>query len=282
MYIKIKCLFLGQIILILSFLAYVKITIYYMQQGFQIASLQNYACISGTGGPSCTSLTGSYTTVGDTTVLRCEKCGISFVTEEDMRLHSIGAGDSSCIASCSNTNKQRPRKGPTGIGKKSGVSKGRSIRKDSSNKNNLEQATTITFENDDANMSRPVSPSRSREHIAIADCMITEPVNCAIDVNNLKVEAHSLSSTGDVFKTSSIGGIYDYSNSLSSNASISLPIAIKSEAVYDSNSQPALGAASSRVDTWKCNQCKVAFESGPQLLEHLDEIRRAEHKVIKI
>ena len=32
----------------------------------------------------------------------------------------------------------------------------------------------------------------------------------------------------------------------------------------------------------ECNQCKVAFESGPQLLEHLDEIRRAEHKVIEI
>ena len=252
-----------------------------MQQRFQIASLKSYACISGTGGAHCT---GSSRAVGDTTELRCEKCGISFVTEEDMRLHSIGAGDSLCIESCSNTNKQRPRKGPTGIGKKSGVSKGRSFKKDSSNqsKNNLEQATTITFENDDANMSRPVSPSRSREQIAIADCMITEPVNCAIDVNNLKVEAYSLSSTGDVFKTSSIGGIYDYSNSLSSNASISLPIAIKSEAVYDSNSQPALGAASSRVDTWKCNQCKVAFESGPQLLEHLDEIRRAEHKVIEI
>ena len=108
---------------------------------------------------------------------------------------------------------------------------------------------------------------------------MTEPLNCVIDVNNLKVEAHSMSSS-DAFKTTtSSDRIYDYNNSLSSNAS--LPVAVKSEAIYDSNSQPALGAASSGIDTWKCKNCKVDFESGPQLLEHLDEIRRAEHKVIK-
>ena len=138
--------------------------------------------------------------------------------------------------------------------------------------------SVVTFENDDACMSRPVSPSKNKSSMAIADCMMTEPLNCAIDINNLKVEAVSMSSCEAFKTTASSGGIYEYNNSLSSNAS--LPVAVKSEAIYDSNSQPALGAASSGGDTWKCNQCKVAFESGPQLLEHLDEIRRAEHKVV--
>ena len=210
----------------------------------------------------------------------CDKCRRSFQTEEGLRLHSIGAGDTVCIEHEKNKTKPRPRKGPTGIGKKSG-GKGRALKinnlKDN-NKRNL-GPSVITFESDDAMMSRPVSPSKNKD-IAISDCVITGPLNCAIDLNNLKVEANSMSSSEVVFKTSiSSSAMYDYNNSLSSNASISLPIAVKSEAIYDSNSQPALGAASSGIDTWKCNQCKVAYESGPQLLEHLDEIRRAEHKV---
>ena len=196
-----------------------------------------------------------------------------------MKLHNDGVGGSICTENGSSPHKRRPRKGHTGIGKKSG-GKGRGVKKGNTdgNKRTLEPAA-VTFEGDDANMSRPVSPSRKGD-ISIADCIITdsqEPLHCAIDVHAVKVEANSMSSS-DLFKTS-VGGIYEYSNSLSSNASISLPVAVKSEAIYDSNSQPALGAATSGIDTWKCNQCKVAFESGPQLLEHLDEIRRAEHKV---
>ena len=190
-----------------------------------------------------------------------------------MRLHSIGAGSAVCSDCLPD-----PRKGPTGIGKKSG-GKGRKIGVKWKGTSKHLKPTAVTFENDDANMSRPVSPSKDKS-VAIADCMVTEPLNCPIDVNNVKVEANSMSSSGDVFKPLvGASGLYDFNNSLSSNASISLPVAVKSEAIYDSNSQPALGAASSGIDTWRCNQCKVAFESGPQLLEHLDEIRRADHKV---
>jgi len=235
---------------------------------------------SESGAPQSGFRNGMIPSVTENVEFRCDKCGRSFQTEEGLRVHSIGAGDTVCIENEINTIKPRPRKGPTGIGKKSG-GKGRGQKKDGvndKNKCNLEPSV-ITFENDDANMSRPVSPSKNKD-IAIADCFVTEPLNCAIDVNNLKVEANSMSSSEVVFKTSiSSSAMYDYNNSLSSNASISLPVAVKSEAIYDSNSQPALGAASSGIDTWKCNQCKVAFESGPQLLEHLDEIRRAEHKV---
>ena len=195
-----------------------------------------------------------------------------------MRLHYDGVGGAICSE---NGHKRRPWKGPTGIGKKSrGTVRGLKEENTEDNEVTLEPAS-VTFDGDDANMSRPVSPSRN-ENISIADCSITdaqEPFNCPIDVNNVKVEANSMSSSD--FCRVYHGGTYDYSNSLSSNdASVSLPVAVKSEAIYDSNSQPALGAATSGIDTWKCNQCKVAFESGPQLLEHLDEIRRAEHKVI--
>ena len=50
---------------------------------------------------------------------------------------------------------------------------------------------------------------------------------------------------------------------------------VKSEAVLDSASQPVLGGTG---DHWKCNQCKVVFETGPELLDHLDQIKQAEHK----
>ncbi len=55
---------------------------------------------------------------------------------------------------------------------------------------------------------------------------------------------------------------------------------IKSE-LLDSSSQPVLGGlggADGREQHWKCNQCRAVFETGPQLLEHLDQVRRAEHK----
>ena len=53
---------------------------------------------------------------------------------------------------------------------------------------------------------------------------------------------------------------------------------VKSEAVLDSASQPVLGGTG---DHWKCNQCKVVFETGPELLDHLDQIKQAEHKCSK-
>ena len=46
---------------------------------------------------------------------------------------------------------------------------------------------------------------------------------------------------------------------------------VKSEAVLDSASQPVLGGTG---DHWKCNQCKVVFETGPELLDHLDQIKQ--------
>ena len=48
---------------------------------------------------------------------------------------------------------------------------------------------------------------------------------------------------------------------------------VKSEVavVLDSASQPALGGYG---DHWKCNQCKVVFETGPELLDHLDQIKQ--------
>ena len=183
------------------------------------------------------------------------------------------------------------RKGKTGIGKKSGgkvSGRKKSIAEDPTN---LPQTLpAVAFEGDDANMSCPVSPM-AKSKAMISDGMNEKGSNDnesvtldEYDLTSIKIEANSMSSL-DVFKSSAAaaGGlssaIFDQ-NSLSSNASISLPIAVKSEALYDSNSQPALGAATSSVDTWKCNQCKVAFESGPQLLEHLDDIRRADHKVL--
>ena len=209
---------------------------------------------------------------------RCDKCEVSFGSLENLRLHHDGT--SLCSENGLTPHKRRPRKGPTGIGKKSG-GKGRAAKKcTSDNIKRTPETAAVTFEGDDANMSRPVSVSRN-DDILMADCEVDtqESLNCAIDVIAVKVEANSVSSY-DMFRTSAVGGIYEHNNSLSSNASISLPIAIKSEAsLYDSNSQPALGAATSGVDAWKCNQCKVSFESGPQLLEHLDEIRRGEHKV---
>ncbi len=42
----------------------------------------------------------------------------------------------------------------------------------------------------------------------------------------------------------------------------------------DSSSQPVLADPGQH---WKCNQCKVVFETGPQLLEHLDQMRRSEN-----
>ena len=51
---------------------------------------------------------------------------------------------------------------------------------------------------------------------------------------------------------------------------------VKSEAV-ESALQPVLGATGDG-HKWKCNQCKVVFETGPDLLEHLDLIRKAEFK----
>ena len=233
--------------------------------------------ISGTS--QSTFRSGRHASISEVSEFTCEKCNKSFDTEEGLRLHSVGAGDTPCIENYADpSNVQRPRKGPTGIGKKSG-GKPKSSKKNNEDESVENTPSVVTFENDDACMSRPVSPSKNKISMAIADCMITEPLNCAIDVNNLKVESISMSSS-DAFKTTaSSSGIYDYNNSLSSNPS--LPVAVKSEAIYDSNSQPALGAASSGGDTWKCNQCKVPFESGPQLLEHLDEIRRADHKVRK-
>ncbi len=50
---------------------------------------------------------------------------------------------------------------------------------------------------------------------------------------------------------------------------------IKSEGLFDTASQPALGGTG---DHWKCNQCKAVFETGPELLDHLQQIREAEHK----
>ena len=41
--------------------------------------------------------------------------------------------------------------------------------------------------------------------------------------------------------------------------------------MLDSASQPALGGYG---DHWKCNQCKVVFETGPELLDHLDQIKQ--------
>ena len=206
---------------------------------------------------------------------RCDKCEVSFGSLENLRLHHDGT--SLCSENGLTPHKRRPRKGPTGIGKKSG-GKGRTVKKCSSDGiKRTPETAAVTFEGDDANMSRPVSVSRNEDN-SMTDCNADtqESLNCAIDVNVVKVEANSLSSY-DMFRTS-VGGVYEQ-NSLSSNASISLPVVIKAEALYDSNSQPALGAAASGVDAWKCNQCKVSFESGPQLLEHLDEIRRGEHKV---
>ena len=51
---------------------------------------------------------------------------------------------------------------------------------------------------------------------------------------------------------------------------------IKSETM-DSTSQPVLAATG---QNWKCNQCRVVFETGPQLLEHLDLIRSSEFKCV--
>ena len=254
-----------------------RITIHHTYQIYQLNPIL-YLIL---GEPQPTFRSGRHASVSEISEFTCEKCNKSFDTEEGLRLHSVGAQDSPCIENYSSPSTiSRPRKGPTGIGKKSG-GKSKSSRKDNEDESIMNNLTSsvVTFENDDACMSRPVSPSKNKNSMAIADCIMTEPLNCAIDVNNLKVEAISMSSS-DAFKTTaSSGGIYDYSNSLSSNGS--LPVAVKSEAIYDSNSQPALGAASSGGDTWKCNQCKVPFESGPQLLEHLDEIRRADHKVRK-
>jgi hypothetical protein len=50
---------------------------------------------------------------------------------------------------------------------------------------------------------------------------------------------------------------------------------IKSKAILDSASQPVLGGTG---DHWKCNQCKVVFETGPELLDHLEQMRQSEHK----
>ena len=41
--------------------------------------------------------------------------------------------------------------------------------------------------------------------------------------------------------------------------------------MLDSASQPVLGGYG---DHWKCNQCKVVFETGPELLDHLDQIKQ--------
>jgi uncharacterized Zn-finger protein len=48
--------------------------------------------------------------------------------------------------------------------------------------------------------------------------------------------------------------------------------------VFDSNSQPALGAATGDQGHWKCNQCLVAFTTGPDLFAHQEELRVAKHK----
>ena len=50
---------------------------------------------------------------------------------------------------------------------------------------------------------------------------------------------------------------------------------MKMEILADSSTQPALGGTG---DNWKCSQCKVVFETGPQLMEHLELMRSSEHK----
>ncbi len=61
---------------------------------------------------------------------------------------------------------------------------------------------------------------------------------------------------------------------------IKLEPEVKSE-LLDSNSQPVLGGLGGQDGKepghWKCNQCRAVFENGPQLLEHLDQVRNAEH-----
>lgn len=74
----------------------------------------------------------------------------------------------------------------------------------------------------------------------------------------VKSEQSSILSTSDLLKIDSVSST-----------------TVKFE-LFDSFSQPALGAAGQ--NHWKCNQCKLVFETGPELWVHLDLIRHAVNK----
>ncbi|TRY61494.1 hypothetical protein TCAL_02143 [Tigriopus californicus] len=62
---------------------------------------------------------------------------------------------------------------------------------------------------------------------------------------------------------------------LLSLAQIKMEIKTEVKTEMLSASQSVLGGTGQH---WKCNECKVVFETGPQLLEHLDLVRRSDHK----
>ena len=81
-----------------------------------------------------------------------------------------------------------------------------------------------------------------------------------VNLDTIKSEQSSLLSSSDLIRHSS--------NSASATT-------VKSE-TFDSSSQPALAAPG--ANHWKCNQCRVVFETGPLLWQHLDSMHRAANK----
>lgn len=86
----------------------------------------------------------------------------------------------------------------------------------------------------------------------------SQPID--LDGVTVKSEQSSVLSSADLIRQNS--------NSASATT-------VKSE-TFDSSSQPALAAPG--ANHWKCNQCRVVFESGPMLWEHLDSMHRAVNK----
>jgi hypothetical protein len=131
------------------------------------------------------------------------------------------------------------------------------IGKKSSKKSSKTSPTTIhrphpiTIDPLDDSMNANLDP------ISVAKWQQTSSVSM-LDLVTIKSEQSSVLSSADL--------IPNNSNSAAT---------VKSE-TFDSSSQPALGAAG--ANHWKCNQCRVVFESGPLLWEHIDSINTAIQK----
>ena len=76
--------------------------------------------------------------------------------------------------------------------------------------------------------------------------------------------------------------VTDIKQELSASNSLDANYSVKSELMtQDSNSQLALGSAGDSMSDWKCNICKVNFDSGLSFNLHLEELRKAKYKCDK-
>lgn len=185
----------------------------------------------------------------------CEKCGQKFSSSFEYRDH---------VERCQA--KTMPNKG---IGKKSSKSSAKT-----------KVRPNLLFQPPQQEQQQQTKPSISSSTPSSSKSSQPQTMQASSQSETLPEDAQTespvVASDGAVSHPSDLDSSQSDSKvDLLSLAQIKMEIKTEVKTEMLSASQSVLGGTGQH---WKCNECKVVFETGPQLLEHLDLIRRSDHK----